>query len=96
MRNQQPRNLIKQFVIRADVDARLEQIAKQYRIAPQSMLERMIMEYDKEPEVIEVEPLPPIQHPMSEAIWQVLESGRRMNEQKAAYEQQQQKLKETK
>ena len=96
MKQTQPSNVIRQFVIRADVDQRLNEIAKLYRIGPQSMLERMIMEYDKEPEVIEVEPLPPIQHPMSEAIWQVLESGRRMNEQKAAYEQQQQKLKETK
>ena len=96
MRQTQPSNVIRQFVIRADVDRRLNEIAKLYRIGPQSMLERMILSWDKKPEVIEPEQPMQIKHHLSEGVWQILDAGRRMNEQKAQYEQQQQQLKESK
>ena len=88
---------MKQFVIRADVDQRLNEIAKQYRIAPQSMLEKIIMAWTEKPVVHEPnEPPRPITHHMSDYMWEVLESGKRMQEQKRLYEEQQRKEKEAK
>ena len=98
MKQTQPSNLIRQFVIRADVDQRLNEIAKKYKIGPQTMLEKMVLDWNQEPPKIETnEPPRPIVHYMSDAMWEVLESGKRMQEQKRQYEEQQrQQQKETK
>ena len=96
MKQTRPSNVIRQFVISANADDRLNEIAKQYRIAPQSMLEKMVMAWNQKPEVIEPEQPMQIKHHLSEGVWQILDAGRRMNEAKTAYAQQQQQLKESK
>ena len=96
MKQTRPSNVIRQFVISATADQRLNEIAKLYRIGPQSMLEKIIMAWNEKPEVIEPAPPMQIKHHLSEGVWQILDAGRRMNEQKAAYAQQQQQLKEAK